>query len=204
VGERVIVVSIVRKDRPALANLFSDWAEVTWTHKCLTAIAAASGNLELNLLKLMDVHDSIIDANRLRYPERTVRLREIENSREQWPWYLWFARQLGYSANIERLAASEARRRLALAALAAERYRVATGNWPETLEALTPEYLDAVPEDPFDGQPLRYLREPTRLVIYSVGPDLADDGGEEALAPKGGGLPLDITFIIEKDAGQRE
>jgi hypothetical protein len=62
-------------------------------------------------------------------------------------------------------------------ALAAERYRHAHGAWPATLALLTPEYLSEVPADPYDGLPLRYRRQDDHVVIYSVGPDRQDDGG---------------------------
>jgi hypothetical protein len=67
--------------------------------------------------------------------------------------------------------------RSAIAALAAERYRRAHGDWPGSLEALAPTYLPAVPADPWDGRPLRYKRLPDGVVIYSVGTDGADNGG---------------------------
>ncbi|HRT28882.1 MAG TPA: hypothetical protein P5527_03720, partial [Kiritimatiellia bacterium] len=59
--------------------------------------------------------------------------------------------------------------------LACRAYEETTGHLPETLEALVPDYLSAVPRDPFDGQPFRYSTE--RRIIYSVGEDLTDDGG---------------------------
>ena len=68
--------------------------------------------------------------------------------------------------------------RCATAALAAERYRVTEKRWPANLDALVPKYLDAVPNDPFDGRPLRIHRLPDGVVIYSVGPDRVDDGGK--------------------------
>ncbi len=49
------------------------------------------------------------------------------------------------------------------------------GRLPETLGELVPEYLDDVPRDDFDGEPLRYDRD--KKVVYSVGEDLTDDGG---------------------------
>jgi hypothetical protein len=67
--------------------------------------------------------------------------------------------------------------RSAVAAVAAERYRRAHGTWPESLEALVPEYLERVPADPYDGQPLRYRRLADGVVIYAVGPDGVDNGG---------------------------
>jgi hypothetical protein len=80
----------------------------------------------------------------------------------------------------ERFCAHQARLRCLIAALAAERYRRAHGRWPEDLERLTPEWLEAVPADPFDGRPLRSARLADGLVIYSVGYDGKDDGGRLA------------------------
>lgn len=71
----------------------------------------------------------------------------------------------------------QAQLRCAAAALAAERYRLAKGRWPPALADLVPDYLAQVPNDPYDGQPLRLRRLDDGLVIYSVGPDLADNGG---------------------------
>jgi hypothetical protein len=73
---------------------------------------------------------------------------------------------------------SRARLRCATVALAAERYRLARGTWPPALEALRPDFLATVPSDPFDGAPLPYRRLDDGIVIYSVGEDGRDDGGE--------------------------
>ncbi len=68
--------------------------------------------------------------------------------------------------------------RCAETAMAAERYRLAEHRWPADLNALVPRYLAAVPSDPFDGRPLRLRRLADGIVVYSVGPDRADDGGK--------------------------
>ena len=85
-------------------------------------------------------------------------------------------------------------------ALAVERYRLARGKLPEALGQLVPDYLPAVPEDPFDGTPLRYRRTERGFVVYSVGEDGNDDGGKAA-PPAAQGKPAaheyDITFTIE-------
>jgi hypothetical protein len=73
---------------------------------------------------------------------------------------------------------AQARLRCAAAALATERFRLVERRWPDDLGALVPRYLDAVPSDPFDGQPLRRRRWADGLVIYSLGPDRIDDGGK--------------------------
>ncbi len=68
--------------------------------------------------------------------------------------------------------------------VAAERCRLARGTWPPALEALVPDFLAKVPADPFGGEPLRYRRLEDRIVIYSVGEDGQDDGGEmESTSP---------------------
>ena len=81
--------------------------------------------------------------------------------------------------------------RAAITSLATERYRLAEGRLPGKLADLVPEYLDAVPEDPFDGQPLRYRRREKGYVIYSIGKDGVDGGGEEREAWK------DVRFTVE-------
>jgi hypothetical protein len=74
----------------------------------------------------------------------------------------------------------QARLQCAIAAISAERYRLRHGHWPDSLAALVPEFLPAVAVDPFDGQPLRYKRLSDGVVIYTVGPDLTDNGGNLA------------------------
>ena len=63
------------------------------------------------------------------------------------------------------------------AAIAVERYRLAHDACPVRLDSLVPVYLETVPEDPFDLQPLRYLSDSEGYRIYSIGPNGRDDGG---------------------------
>src|SRR5262249_8526547 len=70
--------------------------------------------------------------------------------------------------------------RSAVAAVAAERYRLRPGARPEAPAALGPERPPEGPADPFDGQPLRYRRWPDGVAIYSVGADTSDDNGKLA------------------------
>ena len=80
-------------------------------------------------------------------------------------------------------------RRTSIAAVAIERFRRAhAGEPPATLAALLPEYLAAVPMDPFSGQPLPYHRTADSYVVYSIGQDRRDGGGD--LYGLGSGGPL--------------
>jgi len=83
--------------------------------------------------------------------------------------------------------------------LAIERYRLAAGKLPDSLEDLIPDYIDAVAMDPFDGHGLRYKRLETGFVVYSIGEDLSDDGGKEKPSRRTKESPnWDVTFIVER------
>lgn len=56
-----------------------------------------------------------------------------------------------------------------------ELYKREHGDFPETLEKLVPEFIEEVPNDPFDGKPIRYNKE--KGVLYSVGKNMIDSGG---------------------------
>ncbi len=90
--------------------------------------------------------------------------------------------------------------RLATTAIAAERFRLENGRLPENLNELVPQFLSAVPIDPFDGGSLRYHRLAKGYVIYSVGSDGHDDGGREKPADwkSSDKSTYDITFIVER------
>jgi hypothetical protein len=63
-------------------------------------------------------------------------------------------------------------------ACALERYRQAAGQYPESLEALMPRFLDKLPHELTSGQPLKYRRTPDgRFTLYSVGWNGKDDQG---------------------------
>jgi hypothetical protein len=63
-------------------------------------------------------------------------------------------------------------------ACALERYRLANRQFPETLAALTPQFISKMPGDALSGGPYKYRRtEDGQFILYSVGWDEKDDGG---------------------------
>jgi hypothetical protein len=59
-----------------------------------------------------------------------------------------------------------------------ERYRLAHGQYPETLEALVPQFAEKLPHDIIGGQPLKYHRTgDNQFLLYSIGWNGKDDGG---------------------------
>jgi hypothetical protein len=83
------------------------------------------------------------------------------------------------SGLLGRAAEAETRRRLVITAIALERFRGRHGSYPKALDDLVPNFLSTAAVDFMDGQPLRYrLTDDGHFVLYSVGLDCADNGGE--------------------------
>ena len=79
-------------------------------------------------------------------------------------------------------------------ACALERYRLARGQYPDTLDKLVPQFIEKLPHDIIGGGPLHYRRDPPppgsdaaggNFLLYSVGWNETDDGGEVALKEDG-------------------
>ncbi len=84
-------------------------------------------------------------------------------------------------ATVDRAFEHETWRRLARVGLALERHRLVEGAYPQQLGSLTPRFLESVPTDIMDGQPLRYARgDDGDFHLHSVGIDHRDDGGTRA------------------------
>lgn len=62
-------------------------------------------------------------------------------------------------------------------ALATQLYLARNGQYPAAVEELTPDYLPEVPIDGFTGEPMKYVRTDDGCKMYSLGPDMIDDGG---------------------------
>ncbi len=80
------------------------------------------------------------------------------------------------------------------AVLALRAFYLAENRLPERLEVLVPDYLPAVPLDPFDGRPLRY--SPRKRILYSVGSDLVDVSGSSAANEGAAKDPTEPTIRV--------
>jgi len=82
--------------------------------------------------------------------------------------------------------------RLVAGELALRCYQSEQGHPPAHLDDVVTKYLAQVPQDPFTGQPMIYRLQGTNWLLYSVGPDGADDGGRPAA--KGWPVKGDFRF----------
>lgn len=86
--------------------------------------------------------------------------------------------------------------------LAVTAFQQAHDRVPGALEKLVPEFLDGVPADIYDGDPLRYVVAPDgRWRVYSIGSDKTDDGGVGTMNDGGPDYTLDSeAFIVPSPA----
>jgi hypothetical protein len=75
---------------------------------------------------------------------------------------------------------------LAVVACALERHRLANGSYPEQLDPLVPRYMAKITTDVISGDLLHYRRtSPAQFVLYSVGWNEKDDGGDTPVRKPG-------------------
>jgi tetratricopeptide (TPR) repeat protein len=92
----------------------------------------------------------------------------------------------GLGGAVRRFAYGQSSLDLARVVIALERYRLAHGEYPESLDALAPQFIAKLPHDIINGQPLHYRRtNDGQFVLYSVGWNETDDGGVVALRTGG-------------------
>jgi hypothetical protein len=87
---------------------------------------------------------------------------------------------------VERSAAAHVTAQMAIMAMALERHRLAHGGYPESLDALAPDFVREIPHDPLSGKPLRYERTGDGTFrLWSVGWNGTDEGGRAVKQPAG-------------------
>lgn len=151
----------------------------------------ASGLLEIDHITLVTVVNEVVEASKLAPPDELKTMKSLENSIRGLPFNTVISHMVlpGLPSISLKCARSAATLRTARLAIAVERFRLARGELSGSLAELLPAYLNAVPQDPFDGQPLRYKKLEKGYLVYSIGEDGNDDGGDEK---------KDITFTVER------
>jgi hypothetical protein len=140
------------------------------------------------------LQNELVRATQLRDEAQAEAFRKVETKVQANP----RLKEIGYILGpVLQLRETQARLRCAIAAVAAERYRLKhEKTWPGGLDDLVKDgLLKEVPKDPYDGKPLRFKRTPTGVIVYSVGPDMIDNGGKVGPAtPRAAGT--DIGFEL--------
>jgi len=105
-------------------------------------------------------------------------VRTIEKNRS--PFYVWSRIAIpNFSKAIQVSAFNQTLVNEAQIVCALESYKLAHGNYPETLDVLVPQFTEKIPYDIIGGQSLHYHRtDDGKFMLYSVGWNETDDGGQ--------------------------
>jgi hypothetical protein len=147
---------------------------------------ARVGFLDATAADLRKTYRQLRDLNaNLRNPDRATieRLNAMMNDERHTPLVKLLIPSI--SACDRAALRGETRRRLLRVGLGLYRYYHAAGEngaprheFPDSLAALVPDYLDYVPSDPCNpGQSLKYRRTDEGCLVYGFGWDLTDNGG---------------------------
>jgi hypothetical protein len=188
-GEKICAIDTFEKQR--LTHLMIiDAGDQRVTNRMSGMPAAFFYQNQFWFAELNDRYAALIDmTNRMVSPSAFTRLNgEMEAAKKHYSIYQVQALMSvpAVGAAMSKLARVQSQVDLARVACALERYRLAQGSYPETLDALAPQFIGKIPNDVINGQPLHYRRtEGGKFVLYSVGWDEKDDGGNIFLTDKG-------------------
>jgi hypothetical protein len=136
-------------------------------------------------------NNSVLEAEKLLSEASENATRELNAA----PRYRLFASKALMSTrlggSILKVGQAETFRRLAITAIAIRRYQLGHNSTPRDLQRLAPEFLSSVPIDLMSGKPLCYRLNPDgSWMLYSVGVDGKDDGGDPRPVTSDGKLGL--------------
>ena len=151
-----------------------------WVYQNMVTIA----KLQSKLVDSTDFENGTILPERIETERRQAK--EIHNHFSFYTFLARFATDADLSKIWQTTAHNQTLVNEAQIACALERCHLAHGKYPETLDALAPQFIEKIPHDIIGGQPLHYRRtDDGKFLLYSVGWNEIDDGGQEPLT-KGG------------------
>jgi len=136
---------------------------------------AAGAQMEQQALDNLDPTNQLVQPRPM-----TDLVRELVSERERRsPYRFLVAVALpNFAKALQTTAGNQTLLNQARIACALERARLAQGRYPETLEALTPTFIERLPHDLFGGQSLKYRpNKDGGYLVYSIGWDEKDGGG---------------------------
>jgi len=134
-------------------------------------------------LRLAKAHHSWREANQ-GVTNSVARVNQLAGAFDRIRYYISLMSIPNFTRAGERAVQTETERQLTLAAIALKRFQMRQGKLPPSLEALVPELLPTVPYDYMSAKPLIYrLKADGSYVLYSVGEDGKDDGGDPIPPP---------------------
>jgi len=208
-----ILLWAIRAERAGWDSLFENWRagkvsfatkeHSTWERwREDTRLIPSKTRIQLTQLQAMT---QLVEVCKLPTDQQTAGMRKLLTSLDDLgampsPLIVPISPILFWAESFRR---SQAHLRSADLALAGERYRLQHKRWPTApAELVETGMLKEIPRDPFNGAPLRWLARKDGVIIYSVGPNGADDGG--AIDRKDPRKSLDVGFQLWDPAARRQ
>jgi len=164
-------------------NDFSMWRELKLITPLFTAASMVHARRDETLAKANEIYDQQSEIAKLTLYERHVR--EMINTEEMLyalPRYRYFLVQYfmpAFELVSEIVYRAKISHESTVTILALKQYRLEKNEYPAILDELvTAGYLKELPTDPYSDKPLVYKRIGDDFILYSVGPNFTDDGGE--------------------------
>jgi hypothetical protein len=141
----------------------------------------------VNAIKMEQmIFDSIDIPQKVVLPQKTSEFQyEVETLNHSCAWpllpYKFFAALVvpDFTKAVQTFAFDQTKSDEAKIVCALERYYLAHGNYPETLNELEPLFIDELPHDIIGGRPLKYHHTPDgQFTLYSIGWNATDDDGQ--------------------------
>jgi hypothetical protein len=166
------------------------WYERLWSHRY---DPIPRGWMYQNIKYAVALHQTLIDcfdpANAEVYPKKLDEASSrLEKSFAHWSLFQYLAAIAipNFTKAFQNCAYNQTLANQAQIVCALERYKLANGNYPETPDALVPQFIEKLPVDIIGGQPLHYRRtDDGKFLLYSVGWNETDDGGQAAFKKDG-------------------
>lgn len=195
IGDRVATMALLAKPQKFLELLPAIGVDIPPERRARMAERLQSGKLQAEEHFFEQAMMRLMEARQQPFPDRLRAddlIRQQIADAESKQLVLIDSLLSGLRTEAAKEAECLASLRLGLTAIALEQFReVQDHRYPASLSELTPRLLAATPTDPYDGQPLRYKTKGDGYVLYSIGPDLKDNFGQEMKGKEG-----DIVFTM--------
>lgn len=194
--------AMIRYNRMSASTLMREFGVSAPLNRLAFLLYWFSGFKEKDAVLLLGVYERQIRVSQLPLHQQFPEIQAIRKDVESYPRFHFGLHQFGFTRRIDEINLRIlSGLQCAETALAVERYRLKYRSLPPSLEAMVPEFMDAVPIDPFDGRPIRYLlREGGGYTLYSIGEDGVDNGGIDMRHARktGGAGGYDWPFTVKR------
>lgn len=203
VGQTVCLTDALLHDRQLPTTLQHEFALNEAPHALLVRLYQTAGFNRADAAGIFEDALRTLELDALPFPEKIQRSEEGAEPSEGALTLLSLADLLHipWRGLFIAEARSIAQLRVMRTALALDQYAQTHRAFPETLAALVPDFLDAVPEDPRTGEPFVYRLDRGGCLIYGLGDNGVDNGGAIHLHGseyvKRGDIAMHLPLMLE-------